>query len=623
MPLDVNGDGWLDLYITNAQGYEVPGDYGAPSADPLRPTLLIQTGLVQGVPVFEDRTDALIPAGIKIHGKSIAVVDVDGDGLEDLVLAAAFGDQQRLLRRDPNGPGYLDESHRLGTLVLNAFHVAWGDLDDDGDFDLVFADAGPNSFKAPGGRPRLLLNDGLGFFQEFPGRLQAIQKIGPQNAKLVDLDGDLDLDIVVDGKSPSTHVYLNDGDARFTLDTSLVPDAAGAPNAGAYEAEWADMDGDLDLDCMYMNYLPVSGFPLADIAMQNQLAETGTPNMLPFPGALVGANAQDENEFAMLDADNDGDLDVLVATLSLGAPPSPEKLFINSGTFSPGFLTEAVGAFTPKINSTLDMAVADFDRDGRYDVVIVNGEIPGTSFENLYYENVGPKDTTEPTVGRVTELPPFLSRGELLRGHGVKAWVQDSVIDDGRTNLDVRLGWTVTQLGQATQGESPMGHVGGALFGGSFLPVAPAAGLVGARVETSVAAVDPSGNTGRSASQFFRVCGVEPEGPASLLELSTTQNPTPSDGFQFALEGGAPFQEGVLILGPRPTSVTLVGGVLRVDPKGARRVPFVLDAQGTANLSVFGPALAGDMAFAQAVVRSQVPSQSLGLSNGLRMAVCP
>lgn len=187
VPLDVNQDGLLDLFIVNAQGYEVPGDFGAPSSDPLRPTLLIHVGNSGGVPVFQDRTDLLVPASIVIHGKSVAVCDVDGDGLEDLVIAVAFGDQQRLLRKDPAGPGYLDETFRLPPLVLNAFHVGWGDLDDDG--DLVFADAGPNSFSAPVGKARLLINDGAGFFTEAPGQLSAIEKIGAQNAKIVDIDG--------------------------------------------------------------------------------------------------------------------------------------------------------------------------------------------------------------------------------------------------------------------------------------------------------------------------------------------------------------------------------------------------------------------------------------------------
>lgn len=623
VPLDVNSDGLLDLFFLNAQGYAQPGDFGAPSADPLRPTLLIQTSSSSSIPVFMDRTDALIPAGILLHGKSVAVCDVDGDGLQDLVLAVAFGAQQRLLRKDPNGPGYLDETARLPQLVLNSFHVGWGDLDDDGDVDLVFTDAGPNSFSAPGGKARLLLNDGTGHFTEEPSRLPAVNKIGAQNAKLVDIDGDLDLDIVVDGKSSVTQVYFNDGRARFTLDTTLIPAAVSANNGGAYETEWGDLDGDLDLDCMYMNFAG-GAFPTTDVAMKSLLTETGTPQFLTFGDALVGENSQDENEFALLDADDDGDLDVLIAALTFGQPATPEKLFLNSGSFGSGFLVQQAGAFTPLLDSTLDMAVADFNADGRYDVVTANGEIPGTDFTNRYYENVGPADSRAPVIGRVSSLASFIPKGHLVAGRPLRAWVQDAVVDDGASYIDARLEWSVTKGSDVNNGWLPMPHIGGNLHRAELTPGATSVGLVGAQVSVAVSAEDPGGHAATSTPQVFVVCGAEAYGASSGLTLGVPSPAGPGGQLELHISGGDPLRSGAIVFGGGAASLAFGGGTLLVDPLGAARVPFVLDDSGEAvvNLAIDSSAQAGETIFVQALARSVTSSSGVVLSNGVESVLC-
>ncbi len=622
-PLDVNEDGNLDLFIANAQGYEVPGDFGAPSSSPLRPTLLIQTGLNGGVPVFEDRTDALIPPSIVVHGKAAAVCDVDGDGLDDIVIAVAFGDQQRLLLKDPAGPGYLDESHRLGTLVLNAFHVGAGDLDDDGDMDLVFADAGPNSFSAPGGKARLLINDGNGFFAHAPGQMNAIKKVGAQNAKIVDIDGDLDLDVIVDGKSSVTQVYLNDGAAEFTLDTSLVPTAVQVPGAGAYETEWGDLDGDLDIDCVYMNFAG-SGFPTTDIAMENQLSQTGAPNLVAVTDALLGQNAQDENDFALMDTDDDGDLDLVVAALTFGSPVTPEKLFLNSGSFGPGFLQQVPGAFTGLLDATLDIAVADFDHDGRYDLVTANGEIPTSSFVNRYYRNLGPTDSTSPTIGRVASLPQWVSVEDLARDLSVRSWIQDSVVDDGATYVTAELSWQVTKGNASNLGTSAMPHVGGNIHRGVLDAQPTTEGLVGAMVKAEVSAEDGQGNASLSTQQSFLVCGAEAYGSPGTLSLIPPRSAGPGGSYLFRISGGQPQRPGVLAMATQQAMIPIAAGTLLVDPNSTTRVVFQLDANGKVDVSVpiSSSAQPGETRYFQALARTTAHSSGMALSGGVETVVC-
>lgn len=623
IPLDVNGDGQLDLFITNAQGYGTPGDFGAPSSDPYRPTLLIHTGTTAGVPSFQDRTEALIPPSIVIHGKSAAICDVDGDGLEDIVIAVAFGDQQRLLRKDPNGPGYLDESTRLPDLVLNAFHVGWGDLDDDGDVDLVFADAGPNSFSFPGGLARLMINDGTGHFTEAPAQLPAIPKVGAQNAKIVDIDGDLDLDIVVDGKSARAHAYLNDGNAHFSLDETLIPAGVSVAGAGAYETEWGDLDGDMDLDCVYMNFAG-SGFPSTDVVLRNQLAESGQLSFTTVSSALQGENNQDENDFALFDSDNDGDLDLLVAALTFGSPVTPEKLFLNSGVIGPGFLAQEAGAFPSILDASLDLAVADFNADGRYDVVTANGEIPNSSYENLYYANVGPQDTLPPAILRVTELPRSLAIEELGEPVVLRGWIQDAIVDDGYTFVEAQLNWTVSKDGALQVGTAPMPHIGGYMHRGLVEPQPTSMGLVGASVVATISAQDPQSNSVISAPLGFFVCGSELYGPSSILQLDPPPAASPGEAVEYHVSGGEPNRPGVLAVGQHAVSIPLGPGTLLVEPQSTTRIPFSLDSNGEAIIRVPNPgsASSGERHFVQALARSSAHPSGLLLSNGVESVLC-
>ena len=449
------------------------------------------------------------------------------------------------------------------------------DFDDDGDLDLVFADAGPLSFGLPGGMARLCLNDGTGVFTDDSARLGAIPKIGAQNAKVVDLEGDLDLDIVVDGKSGTTQVYFNDGAANFTLDTLIVPKATGSMTWGSYETEWADMDNDDDLDGMYMNFaLSSPGVVLADAPLQNLLTETGLLRFVADPTQMVGDNAQDENDFALYDADNDGDLDVLVSVLT---PDVEEKLFLNSGTFGPGFMTQVPGAFTSFDDSSLDLALADFDFDGDQDVVSAQGENPfgAEDFQNRYYTNSGPADTIAPRIPRVTPLPSTLSFAQVQAGPVMRAWVQDAVVDDNNPYADVALTWVVQQGGQMTPGSVPMDYVGGGLRR-ARLALGAVPDLLGATVDVQVSAIDRAGNVGTSSQQSFLVCGVEStyctakaNSQGCVPVVGWTGSPSASDPTSFSITADMVLnnKNGLLFYGYQgPSNVPFLGGTLCLAP---------------------------------------------------------
>src|SRR5262249_11156606 len=149
-------------------------------------------------------TAARFPAGFVQQAKALAVCDVDGDGDMDVVFANAFGSQPSILINDGTGHFTNETAARFPVISLNAFGVGFGDVDNDGDIDLVFDDQG--------GKARLFINDGTGHFTNNVA-FQSVAQNKPeaQAVQLVDIDNDFDLDIIVDGKSTPQQLYINNG----------------------------------------------------------------------------------------------------------------------------------------------------------------------------------------------------------------------------------------------------------------------------------------------------------------------------------------------------------------------------------------------------------------------------
>ncbi len=118
--------------------------------------------------------------------------------------------------------------------------VVMGDVDGDGDLDLVFGNFGQN---------RLYLNDGKGKFTDATASRLPKDSDFTWAAALGDVDGDGDLDLVFGniGSIPAelNRLYLNDGKGKFSDATaSRLP----RDNNDTFAVALGDVDGDGDLD---------------------------------------------------------------------------------------------------------------------------------------------------------------------------------------------------------------------------------------------------------------------------------------------------------------------------------------------------------------------------------------
>ncbi|MBI3844682.1 MAG: VCBS repeat-containing protein [Planctomycetes bacterium] len=198
---DVDGDGSLDIFMT---GLVVNRLY-----------------LNNGSGGFTDVTNTNVPLLPGLTGADVQMVDVDGDGDLDIVIAAdvsfngGFGlGQDRLLINDGSGhftDGTNGPNTSLPPIQDNDIAVRVGDVNRDGAPDLLFV----GYAHGVGGTSRLYLNDGHGNFSDSTfGPTSRLPDL-PDNEAMgafgdIDGDGDLDLFIVSGQYSEHVTIYFND-----------------------------------------------------------------------------------------------------------------------------------------------------------------------------------------------------------------------------------------------------------------------------------------------------------------------------------------------------------------------------------------------------------------------------
>jgi hypothetical protein len=614
---DADGDGWVDVLYVNGVGFSSAGGS-------VPPTLLMNHTPPGGTITLLDETATRLPLGFSVQGKGATVCDVDGDGDIDIIIATAFNNQPRILINDGTGHFTDETALRFPAVLLNSFGVGFGDVDGDGDIDLVFADAGPSAFGSPGGKARLFLNDGTGHFTDSPSFINAANKVGAQNAQMVDVNNDFALDIVVDGKSNGQQLYINDGTGHFTLQAATLPTGS----AQTYATDWADLDNDNDIDGFYIS---LSGF--SEGTAQNNLIPGGTLTFAGSTATLGGANGDDDNDVVFLDANDDGLLDAIVG--SLGA--SQEKLYLNGGTFAPGsFVFQATG-FTAESDSTLDLAIGDFDNDGAYDVVTAQGE--SGLWLNRVYRNRGAVDTLPPRIGRI-EATPSLVPLSVIQSGGLarRAWIQDATYKRGQTFVSAGLDVTAVKDADVQVFSTPMRTVGGGMHRGVIQPAASPTGTVGMDVTFTVHAADPSANASDSALVMFKICGAESYGTAAPNSagpgafIAPVNDPSvAANNFSVTITGLPPSVAGVLFYGTQRLASPLpfgngqrwVGGPLQrlplVNANGSGVATVVLDFT-TTPLSNLAP---GDTRYFEFQYRDQAAGgANFNGSNALEVVLC-
>ena len=340
--------------------------------------------------------------------KSLAWGDMDGDGDLDLVLGN-YGDVIRLYRNDGGG-SFVELPAAFGAAAWSTESVAWGDMDGDGDLDLAVGnDSQVNC---------LYRNDGAGIFTSIPNAFGVAVHVTASVA-WGDYDSDGHLDLAVGNRSAANQIFHNNGAGSF----SEVSGALGGAAEDTQSIAWGDMDGDGDLDLAVGNYGAV-----------NRLYRNDGGAFTDVSGAL-GYTAYNTTSLAWGDLDGDGDLDLVV-----GNDFGSSLVFRNQGG---GSFSLASGVLDTYSYFTKEVAIGDADGDGDLDLAFAMTGI------NLLYQNNG--------LGTFGLVPEAL--GTSSPGTYSLAWGDM----DGDGDLDLALGNYSNDRIFRNDGQASLSEVPGAV----------------------------------------------------------------------------------------------------------------------------------------------------------------
>jgi hypothetical protein len=477
-----------DLDIVWANG----GNYNT-----LGPAQLERIFINNGSGVFTDESVARGAASGNARGVELG--DLDNDGDLDIVYAQDFNKQPIVMINDGTGHFTNQSAARLPATMYSSARIALGDIDNDGDLDMYICNSGTSN-RFGSGQNRIYVNDGTGVFTDETATRHPVAVLNEaMDAIFGDIDGDFDLDVrAASTANNNSRLYRNNGSGVFTT-------VAGVPaDANAYSYDFGDIDGDGNLDLLGAN---------ANGSGNNSeflLRNDGTGAYTNVSSNISPNPTTDDNDTKFVDYDNDGDMDFIVGSLG-----TTERVYNNNGS---GVFTQVAGLITAVSDSTLDIKVADLNGDGRPDVVTAQGE-SGTFVDRIYImNNAGAVDTRGPRIVATEQLANTASAGPYV----VRAAILDGVSSDRNFwDKGILLKYSV-DAGPVSQ--VTMRYSGGQIYRGVIPTVAPCGGTV----FYYVVATDFANNTTIGPTKSFLVM------PAGTGDLDADGDVDDADGIILA-----------------------------------------------------------------------------------------
>jgi hypothetical protein len=288
----------------------------------------------------------LIPHKFTEYAPAVAVGDVDGNGIDDMIIGGSIQNSAQILLQQQNG-GFIQKDLLAKYVESLKPSIDEGllliDIDGDKDLDLIITSGG---YEQPSGTDtyldKLYLNDGKGNFTIQENALPA-NKTSKLCVKAVDYDKDGDLDLFIGGrvdpmaypKPVSSFIYRNDSKKGIVKFTDVSGEVAKDLNKIGLvcDALFTDFDNDGWPDLVLTGeWMPITLLKNDKGVFKNVTANTGVDKQIGWWNSIVSG-----------DFDNDGDLDYIVGNLGTNSYYKASDIF------------------------PATMYANDFDKNGSYD----------------------------------------------------------------------------------------------------------------------------------------------------------------------------------------------------------------------------------------------------------------
>jgi hypothetical protein len=364
----------------------------------------------------QNRFEIRYPSIDARHTTGVAWGDYDGDG--DLDLAVGNGrfntsgsyDMTNQLYKNSGGGTFEEIPLDQEGLARESRAVAWGDIDGDGDLDLVVA-----NFEQ---KNQIYENDGgqLIYDPQAKQGWQSVDSAPSTSLALGDYDGDGDLDLAVGNDGEPDQVFRNiNGTYRLRWQSPL----SGASQTRA--VAWGDVDGDGDLDLAVANYDGQDRIyendggrllfdPAKDLGWQSEsrdeLADSSgfCTKAVNTPGFVDQYYKIRTRSLAWGDWDDDGDLDLAVGGgsdegRSCGAFLKVYENVDGDLQFDPQSNLGWEWTDSQSMNKPSNLVWGDWNSDGKLDLFVGLNAGDGYGSRNRIYENRGGALVFEPGRG--------------------------------------------------------------------------------------------------------------------------------------------------------------------------------------------------------------------------------
>lgn len=378
---DINGDNMIDLLFANGGNYSKPG--------------LLESSRIfinKGANMKFEEITTQVFADSKFLSRVIKVRDINKDSIPDIIVGTTYQTQSQLYIGLGNGKFKNVTSTHLPQIMASVGDLELGDVDNDGDLDMVLSDWGKGSnMNNSGGRTMLWLNDGKGKFIDVTNtQMPELLIQFSWDLEFIDYDNDFDLDIAISCKRcPTSRIFENDGKGSF-VDKRLLP-----AYTNNYELEPMDVNGDGYLDLVTTNDGEIVHGESSSRREHIFINKEGKKYIDATDQLWTDEDniGMDDNNVVFLDYDSDGDPDFILSSLT-----GEDRLLENDGNGKFKLLQPVLkGNPTPL---TLSIVLGDINNDKKLDIIMAQGEGSEGIEERIFIANNLKQDSALPIISQ-------------------------------------------------------------------------------------------------------------------------------------------------------------------------------------------------------------------------------